>query len=170
MEFLGALDTMMRIRATLPLLDSMVDPQYGDLMLARALWQLAELLDRRQEIRRVRDRLIQMDYSDLPADSLAVFRILAQIDQVRDLWSDNNGRIEKVLADLRATLESSSRFIRERRAESSVNQTLQEIETTLLNLAITAPPHHPDASENLSETTIAVLNAYKELSRQYGTE
>lgn len=153
-----------RIGATLPALEGLLDPgEAGDLV-AQSLWDGAKILARRQELRVVRHDLQQHATTNLPDVSRARQNLLSQQHQAEALWSDINQDFERLTLRLIATAEAGEAYIRER----DLDDALQRTERMLAELSIDDSIPGSLASEQLSDETASVLNAYRELNDLYG--
>ncbi len=154
-----------RIRGTWAHLRHMIDPATAELQLDHALWELAGVLARRQEIRRLRDDLLGVRLSDLPADSPAVRALREQAEHVEALWREVDADVELHATALRAIAQAGETFIHELR----VNRTAHQTRVAVAQLTATRVPSSADAGQALADRTAAVLAAYRELESRYGS-
>jgi hypothetical protein len=146
-----------RVRRTWPRLAGMIDPETADRSLTRALDDLATLLVRRQEIRRLRAGLDGYRPPNIPADSPAVLAMQAQRERAEQLWRDTAEQANRILRGIDAAALAGETFLHERQ----LGETAQRAERVLARLTAGAPP--ADAAPELADRTAAVLDAYREL-------
>ena len=136
-----------RIRRTWPELPDLIDPVEADRSLTRALGQLAALLARRQEIRRVRADLTDAARAELPADSPARQDLAAQRERVEALWRQTGQAAIRMLAGLNAAALAGEAVLREERtsrAARAADRAISRLTT--------------------AERGAAVVDAYRELA------
>ncbi len=153
-----------RIRATWPALRDMIDPGVAEPLLRRALWELAGVLGRRQEIRRLRAELGDVRLTGLPADSPAVRALREQRAEVERLWRDADADVERHCARLRTAVAAGEDLIR----EQQVGRTARDAQLVLARLSTAGAPVAGAAGEDLADRTAAVTAAYRELAARYG--
>jgi hypothetical protein len=149
-----------RIRRTWPGLRDMIDPADADRALTRALDQLATLLARREQIRRLREELAQAGRAELPADSPARQALSAQRERVEALWRETGIAANRMLAGINTTALAGEGLLRELR----VGRAVREAELAISQLAAAAPAAGAEAGPELAERTAAVVAAYRELA------
>jgi hypothetical protein len=154
-----ALAVAQRIRAAAPELSDMIDPADADRALTRALDDLAAVLSRRQELRRLRVELTEVDHRDLPADSPAVRALTEQRARVNVLFREAGMTANRLLNSLRAAAVASENLIREQR----IGATAERAERALAQLTAAGASRSLDAGPELAERTAAVIAAYREL-------
>jgi hypothetical protein len=167
--FARCLATAHRIRATWPALGDMIDPVQADLLLSRALWDLATVLGRRQEIRRIRDELYAARVDGLPADSPAVRALAEQRGEVERLWDDVNTDVRRHAETLVAAAAAGESLIR----EQQVGRTARDAQLLVAQLTAaryTGGQPIEIAGQDLAERTAAVAAAYRDLAARYGTD
>ena len=147
-----------RVRRTWPRLAGMIDPVTADRSLTRALDDLATLLVRRQEIRRLRTGLDGYRPPNIPADSPAVAALDAQRERAEELWLDTAEQANRILRSIDAAAVAGETFLHERQ----MGETAQRAERVLARLTAGAPP--ADTAPELADRTAAVLDAYRELA------
>ena len=157
--FERALVVARRVRRTWPALRHMIDPDAADRSLTSALGELAAIMSRRQQIRRLRDELAGAAPHDLPADSPAVQALVEQRLRVEGIWRSTAGAANRILASINAAALAGENLIREQR----IGETAREAELAISRLtAAGAAPS--DAGPELAERTAAVIAAYRELA------
>jgi hypothetical protein len=149
-----------RVRGTWPALRHMIDPDDADRDLSAALEQLAAIMARRQQIRRLRDELAGAAPHDLPAGSPAVQALAEQRLRVEGLWRSTAAAANRILASINAAALAGENLIREQR----IGETAREAELAISRL--TAGPASSDAGPELAERTAAVIAAYRELAAE----
>ncbi|HET6533026.1 MAG TPA: hypothetical protein VFH03_20750 [Actinoplanes sp.] len=156
-----------RVRRTWPGLGGLIDPADADRTLTRALDELAGLMARRQQLRRVRTELAQaMDgrsgaVAGVPADSPAVHALDAQRARVEQLWQATGAQANRMLRGIEAAALAGESLIRERQMQ----ETARRAELTIARLAAGGSVAEPDAAPELAERTVAVITAYRDLNR-----
>ncbi|GIF04429.1 hypothetical protein [Actinoplanes siamensis] len=154
--FARALAVSHRVRRTWPALAGMVDPVLADHSLTGALDELAGLLARRQELRRVRAGLHATRDADIPADSPA--RIAADVQGRRadELWRETGAAANRILRAIDAAARAGESFISEQR----VAATARHAERALARVG-GAPA--AESGPELADRTAAVIAAYRDL-------
>ncbi|WP_436522410.1 hypothetical protein [Actinoplanes sp. HUAS TT8] len=154
--FARALDASHRVRRTWPALGEMVDPGQADRSLTRALDELATLLERRQELRRVRAGLESTHDADIPADSPARLAADTQWDRADELWRETGAAANRILRAVDAAARAGESFIR----EQQVAATARHAERALARVGgVPAAESGPE----LADRTQAVITAYRDL-------
>ncbi|GAA0537106.1 hypothetical protein GCM10010172_18090 [Paractinoplanes ferrugineus] len=147
-----------RIRRTWPALPGMIDPESADRTLTHALDDLATLLVRRQEIRRLRAGLDGVRVQDVPAASPAALALTEQRARTEALWLASAEQANRILRSIDETAVAGEVFVREQR----IGATARQAEATLARLTVGAAP--AEAAPELAENTTVVLAAYRELA------
>jgi hypothetical protein len=160
LAFERALGVSRRIRRSWPELSDMIDPAVADHTLTRALDQLAALMARRQQIRRLRDELTEAGRADLPADSPARLALAAQRERVETLWRETGQAANRMLSGINAAALAGESVLREQR----ISRAAQDAELAISQLAATTPGPAIEAGPELAERTAAVVAAYRELA------
>lgn len=160
LAFERALGVSRRIRRTWPALSDMIDPAEADRTLTRALDQLAALMARRQQIRRLRDELADAGRTDLPAESPARQALAAQRERVEALWRETGQAANRMLAGINAAALAGESVLREQR----ISRAAQDAELAIAQLAAAPPGPATEAGPELAERTAAVVTAYRELA------
>ncbi|MFF5292683.1 hypothetical protein [Paractinoplanes globisporus] len=149
-----------RVRHTWPGLPGMIDPGTADRALTHALDDLATLLVRRQEIRRLRAGLDGVRGDDLPTGSRAVLALAEQRERAERLWLDTGEQANRILRAIDEAALAGESFLQEQR----IGATARQAERVLARLTAGAPP--ADAAPELADRTSAVLAAYRELTER----
>ncbi|GAA0476907.1 hypothetical protein Ade02nite_43490 [Paractinoplanes deccanensis] len=147
-----------RVRRAWPALPGMIDST-ADHSLTRALDDLATLLVRRQELRRLQAELSAVPHQGVPGDSPAVAALAEQRDHAERLWREAGRQVNRILRGLDRTALAQESLLRER----AIGETARQAERVLTGLAPGAPAAH--AAPELADHTDAVITAYRELSR-----
>ncbi|WP_148308103.1 hypothetical protein [Actinoplanes friuliensis] len=150
-----------RISATWSELDVMIDVVSAEHAVARATFDLAGLLERRERLRRTRDDLQTLPNGGLPASNPAVRSLTAQIDRINRAYSQVDAEISRRIAALEKTAEVGEMFVNEealRRATQHAEQMLAELDQETLTSRL-----EPEPSTALADEMDAVLRAYREL-------
>jgi len=148
-----------RVRRTWPALRYMIDPDDADRSLSAALAELAGIMGRRQQIRRLRDELAQATRHDLPADSPAVRALAEQRLKAEALWRSTATAANRILASINAAALAGENLIR----EQGIGETARQAELAISRLTAAGPPQ-TEAGPELAERTAAVITAYRELA------
>jgi hypothetical protein len=146
-----------RIRRAWPALPGLIDSS-AEHALGRSLDDLATLLARRQEIRRLRAGLSGVRHDGVPAGSPAVAALQEQRDQAERLWHEAGREANRILRSLDRTALAQESLLRERH----VGETARHAELVLAGLTPGAPV--ADAGPELADRTDAVITAYRELA------
>ncbi|MEU8657131.1 hypothetical protein [Actinoplanes philippinensis] len=157
--FAGALDGARRVRRTWPALGDMIDPVLADRSLTRAIGELAEVLGRRQELRRVREELAGVRDADIPVDSPARVAADRQRERADEAWREAGDAANRILGSIDAAARAGESFIRERQ----VAATARHAERTLARVA--GVPAAVESGPDLAGRTEAVIDAYRDLAR-----
>ncbi|WP_433829008.1 hypothetical protein ACQP2E_06840 [Actinoplanes sp. CA-015351] len=156
--FDGALAASRRVRGTWPALDGMVDPVLADRSLTRALDELATVLTRRQDLRRLRADLSGVQVSDIPADSPARAAVAEQSERADELWRETGEAANRILRSIDTAARAGESFLRERQ----VAATARYAERTLAR--VTGAPAAAESGPELADRTEAVIAAYRDLA------
>jgi hypothetical protein len=148
-----------RIRRSWPELGDMLDPAEGDRTLTRALDQLAAMMTRRQQIRRLRAELTEAGQADLPAGSPARLALAAQRERVEVLWRETGQSANRMLAGINAAALAGESVLREQR----ISRAARDAELAISQLTA-GPVAAAEAGPELAERTAAVVTAYRELA------
>lgn len=148
-----------RVRRTWPALGGLVDPADADRTLTRALAELAALMARRQQIRRLRSELRTPPPGQVPADSPAVLALAAQRERVERLWRVTGDQANRMLRSIDEAALAGESLIHEQRLQ----RTARDAERAITRLALAAPAPLIEAGPELAERTAAVVAAYREL-------
>ncbi|MEV4349125.1 hypothetical protein AB0J83_32105 [Actinoplanes sp. NPDC049596] len=155
--FQRAVRVARRVRRAWPALPGLVDDA-ADHSLTRALDDLATLLVRRQELRRVRAGLASVRPEGLPGPSPAVAALTEQRDHAEHLWREAGREVNRILRSLDRTALAQESLLRERH----IGDTARQAELTLAGLAPGVPM--ATTGPELADRTDAVITAYRELS------
>ena len=156
--FEGAVVASRRVRRTWPALTGMIDPRLADRSLTRALDELAEVLARRQELRRLRSELAAVRDADIPADSPARAAVDEQSARAADLWREADTTVNRILGSIDTAARAGESFIRERQ----VAATARYAERALAR--VTGTPAVAESGPDLADRTEAVIAAYRDLA------
>ncbi|GIF11712.1 hypothetical protein [Actinoplanes teichomyceticus] len=155
--FARALTASHRVRRTWPALSGMIDAPLADRSLTRALDELATLLARRQELRRVRAGLDATRDADIPADSPARIAADTQRERADRLWRETGAAADRILRSIEAAARAGESFIRERQ----VAATARDAERALARVGGVPAA---DSAPELAERTEVVIAAYRDLA------
>jgi hypothetical protein len=152
-----------RVQRTWPALRHMIDPADAEPMLVRALADLAEVLARRQQIRRLRRELAQVRHADLPADSPAVLAFTAQRDRAEALWQETADEANRHILSINAAAVAGENLIR----EQQLGRTARDAEHAIAHLTASMADAPVGGGQELAERTQAVIGAYRKLAARY---
>ncbi|HEY0002867.1 MAG TPA: hypothetical protein VGB74_20605, partial [Actinoplanes sp.] len=147
-----------RVRRTWPGLSGMIDPATADHSLTRALDDLATIMARRQDIRRLRAELSGVRRQAVPAGSPAVLALTEQRERVERLWQETGEQANRILRSIETTALAGETFLHERR----IGETVRQAELVLAGLSAGAPS--AETGPDLADRTAAVISAYRELA------
>jgi hypothetical protein len=151
-----ALDLADRISSTWPALGPLIDADDASVMLAEALWQIAAVLSRREEL----DAILEPVGFD---PSTASVETRSQLSAARAARARVDAEFQRREAGLRRAEEAGRDFIREqqmREAVRTADQTLRSMPQTFQ----TGPGTALEPASDLAEHTHSVLTAYRELT------
>lgn len=155
--FDDALAASGRVRGTWPALAGMIDPVLADRSLTRALDELAVVLARRQELRRLRADLSGVRLDEIPADSPARAAVAEQWERADELWRESGAAAGRIQDGIDAAARAGESFLRERQ----VAATARYAERTLAR--VTGAPAAAGSGAELADRTEAVIAAYRSL-------
>ncbi|MFC7273478.1 hypothetical protein ACFQS1_05755 [Paractinoplanes rhizophilus] len=156
--FAHAVAAARRVRHTWPGLPGMIDPGSADRSLTQALDDLAAVLVRRQEIRRLRAGLDGVRHEDVPDGSRAVLALAEQRDRAERLWLETGEQANRILRAIDDAALAGESFLQEQR----IGATARQAELALARLGAGTGP--ADAGPELADRTAAVVSAYRELN------
>ena len=148
-----------RICAAWPTLGGMIDVVSAEHALARIMFNLSDLLARRQRLRQTRDGLRNQSYAGLPANNPAVRSLTAQMDRTDRAMSQVDAEISRRIAALEKTANASEIFI----SEEALRRATRDAEQVLAEFDHENSLWRPEPSTALTEEFEAVLTAYREL-------
>lgn len=148
-----------RVRSTWPALTDMIDPVEADAALTRALHDLATLMSRRQDLRRLRADLSAVRRTDVPADSPAVLALDARRAEADRLWQESRDEANRILRAIDRAARTGEAFLRER----AIGETARHAELVLAGLTAGSAP--AETAPDLADRTEAVITAYRDLAR-----
>jgi hypothetical protein len=149
--FHRAINLADRISETWPSLGSMVDIPNAERTLAEALWEIADLLSRRQTLTGILADLSRPEFAAQPSDELT-----AQVRATKAALSELDVDLARREASLWRADEAGRDFLR----EQDIRQAIKAAEDEL-----TIPVPLSDAGTHLADQTRSVLEAYRELTR-----
>ncbi|WP_433376920.1 hypothetical protein ACQPZX_08765 [Actinoplanes sp. CA-142083] len=149
-----------RVRHTWPGLPGMIDPDSADRSLTQALDDLATVLVRRQEIRRLRAGLDGVRHEEVPDGSRAVLALAEQRDRAERLWLETGEQANRILRAIDEAALAGESFLQEQR----IGATARQAELALARLG--AGPEPAGAGPELADRTAAVVSAYRELAER----
>ncbi len=152
------LKTADRIAETWPGLSTLVDVVDAEAMLADAVWEIARVLARRQEVSGVVAELSKPDFQSAdPADE-TVRELRIQHQAARATLAQVQAELAQREANLRRAEEAGRNLSR----ELEMRRAIRAAQESLYDLA--APPLADDPAAELTQQTQSVLAAYRELT------
>jgi hypothetical protein len=158
--FEHAIDTADRIVETWPALGSLIDVPEAEAMLAEAVWEIAGVLSRRQELARVLAGLSRPDFAAVPTADQTARELHAQLRATKVALSRIEVDLARRVASLRRAEEAGRDFIRDQDMRRAIRAAEESLAATPLDL----PTIPVDTAADLAEHTHAVLAAYRELT------
>lgn len=140
-----------RISETWPALGSMVDIPDAEHALSEALWEIADLLFRRQTLTSILADLSRPEFAAQPSGELT-----AQLRATKEALSELDVDLARREASLRRADEAGRDFLREQDMRHAIKAAEDELTTPVLL---------SDAGTHLADQTRSVLEAYRELTR-----
>ncbi|MFF5293297.1 hypothetical protein [Paractinoplanes globisporus] len=175
--FDGAMAAADRVADTWPALDGLIDTDEAGPLLAEALWEIAGVLTRRQELKAVLAGLTRPDFAGLPADDPTAARLQDQIRATKQALSAVEIDLATRQANLRRAEDTGRSFIRERDMREAIQAAERSLRATQdpalpapdpaatpTHASTAAPAPAPDPAADLAEHTEQVLAAYRELT------
>ena len=167
--FARAVETADRIAATWPHLGALIDSADADAMLADALWELAGVLARRQELRRLLADLDRPDFDTVPDADDTVRELRGHRDAARAALRTIDEEIARRETSLANAEQAGRGFIREQEMREAIRAAQESLHGTLAAPSdVTSVAQRADAGAELAEQTRTVLSAYRELSTDFG--
>ena len=156
--FQRAVDLADRIGETWPSLAELIDVPAAETMVAEALWEIAGVLSRRQELTAVLADLTHPDFAAVSPADRTVRDLRAQQQATRAALAELNADLSRRESSLRRAEEAGRAFIR----EQEMRRAIQAAEDSLRS----APPGTPapDPAADLADRTKSVVTAYRELT------
>jgi hypothetical protein len=151
-------DTAERVSRTWPALGGLVDVPEASAMLTTALWEIAGVLTRRQELTAVLAELSRPDFAAASPDDRTAQELQTHLRATKMALSDIEIDLAARESSLRRAEEAGRAFIREQQMRDAI----RAAEESLHPDAAAALPS--DAGADLAEQTNLVINAYKELT------
>lgn len=154
-----------RIRLTWPALERLGDPTDPTDILERALWELAEALAERGELRAA-DRALRASVGDpIGAGSLFTAVTDRQAEIARKLIA-MDAEVRRRTGQLRRLAQLCQEFLDQRAAQTRARVRVTAAETLLGSIAA-RPNRGPEPAGTLTERTETVLAAYRELADEF---
>ncbi len=158
--FEQAVATADRIVDTWPALGSLITVPEAEAMLAEALWEIAGVLSRRQELSRVLADLSRPDFAAVSATDQTARELHAQLKATKAALSQIDVDLARRLASLRRAEEAGRNFIRDQEMRQAIRAAEESLRASPLDL----PTSPADPGADLAEHTHSVLAAYRELT------
>jgi hypothetical protein len=135
--------------------------------LARSLWDLAEVLVDRARIREKQLELQQAKLG-LPEDVRVRDEVADRLAQVEGVLAEINADVARRMVSISAIAEECQRFIREQEAIARAREAVRNADQALG--IIGASGASIDLSDELSSRTRSILTAYRDLTKNLGTD
>lgn len=152
-----------------PKLQTIISAPAPDRVVARALWDLARVLHNRQTMR-ITQQTLQRSLVDLPVDSQMHAEVQARIRQAAAGYTAIDTDINDRLSHLTDLAERCKRFIREQAALERARHVVRGVDEILGSMPAVRESATANPSDELAQSTAAVLGAYRELSLQLGVD
>jgi hypothetical protein len=149
-----------RIAETWPALGPLIDPTDAEPMLAEALWEIAGLLTRRQELGAVLADLSRPDFAAVPAADQTARDLRAQVQATKAALAQVETDLTRREISLRRAEEAGRQFIR----DQEMRRAIRAAEDSLRDTPPRGLPTPLDPAADLAEHTQSVLAAYRELT------
>ena len=157
-----AVEVADRISETWPALGSLVSPAAAEPMLAEALWEIAGVLARRQELAGLLTDLNRPDFAARAPSEETARELAAQVRATKAALAELESDLARREASLRRAEAAGRDFIREQAMRSAIRSAEASLRTTPQPDHPAAPG--PDAAADLADHTRSVLAAYRELT------
>ena len=128
--FADAVATADRITATWPRLGALIDAADGEGLLAEALWEIAAVQARRQELTGVLDRLSRPDFAARSPDDETAHRVDAHVRATKAALTALEVDLARRVASLRRAEEAGRAFIREQEMRSAIRAAQETLRST----------------------------------------
>lgn len=161
--FVATMTAAKRLQRTWPPLQHLIDVDDAERMLNRALADLAEVLGRRQQLRRLRAELSTADDSSLPPGSQAVAALHVQRARIEQVWRETGQEANRHIRGIEAAAAAGENLIR----EQQIGLAARDAERALAHLTASAVPAGASTAPELADRTAAVIEAYRELADRY---
>jgi hypothetical protein len=153
-----------RIGEAWPALDRLIAVADAEAQLTEALWELAGVLVKGQQLRAVLAELSRPEFAQTSESDSTARQVSQQRRATRTALAAVDGEIVRRLAGIERAEAAGQAFLR----EEEMRQAIRAAEDSLRAVhddAATAPgPARPDAGTELAEHTQSVLDAYRELT------
>jgi hypothetical protein len=149
--FSDAIDLGQRASETWPALGALVDVPIAERQLAQALFDLAGVLERRQELRELHAEL---------AEHAGSAELAPRMAKAASASAELDDEVTDRMRTLQAVAEAGEELIR----DEQVSVLAREADEALARLTSAEPAIAADAGSELAERTEAVLRAYRELT------
>ena len=160
-QFDQALEVARRVTETWPALSGLIDQRDAQWALNEALWELAVILGRRQDARRIVESLEGHRTDELSPTSELGESLAGQLAKAVAAL----GRLDADIAARRASIasaeETGRRFVREQELIRKLREASRSLDAQPADAA------GVDAASELADRTAAVIEAYRELSEDY---
>jgi hypothetical protein len=162
-EMLRGVAHAQKITLGWPRFADLLDPTEVEPSVARALWELAQLLEKSQRVQLIRDELASQDISTLAAHSPAAASVVAQRTEADRILADLGAGIGRRLTSLRRVGTAVEALVREDEAGTAARRAAQQMDAFC---AVSDERY----AERLATHTDAVTGAFQMLSERYGRE
>jgi len=162
-----------RVAETWPALDGLIDVAEAKTLLAEALWEIAGVLARRQELSEVLTQLTRPDFAALSTAAATASKLQTQIRATKEALSAVEIDLAGREASLRRAEEAGRTFVRDREMHEAIRAAERSLAATSPDPALAALSPDPalaaaaptsDPAADLAEHTHLVLAAYRELT------
>lgn len=165
--FADALATSKQIVKAWPRVARLVDISDPSPALAQSLWDLAETLDKRARMRD-QQRELQQVQINLPPDVRVRDEVADRLAQVGGVLGEINADVARRMLSINAIAEECQRFVREQQAIAQARDAVRSADQALGIVGV--PGSAVDLSDELGARTRGILNAYRDLTRDMGSD
>jgi hypothetical protein len=163
-----ALRLAARIAGNSARLGDLIDPADAARSVAVAVWDLAAVLQRQEQLRAVRAGLARHDAADLPTDSPAVRAGRAERARADEAWTAVVAESRRHLQSLRTAADAGDNLLREWDFGAEAKQARRSLDELGAAGAAAGAAGSGAHGEDLAARTTAVVAAYRQLAADHG--
>jgi hypothetical protein len=167
-ELAEALRLAARIAGNGDRLADLIDPADAAQSVAVAVWDLAGVLQRQEQLREVRAGLARHDAADLPTDSPAVRAGRAERARADEAWTAVLAESRRHVQALRTAADAGDNLLREWDFGAEAKQARQSLDDLGAAGAAAGAAGSGGHGEDLAARTTTVVAAYRQLAADHG--